>query len=166
MEILIYPDETLSTPAEVVNTIDDLLQNLINDMIRTMVENSGIGLAANQVGELRRLFVYMHESLPLVLINPIIEKVDNSLCTQDESCLSIIDFCSQVTRASKITVTGMDREGVEQRFEADGMLARVIQHELDHLDGILFIDHASRQVRRAYNRRLRKILKGENSNAI
>ena len=160
MKMLIYPDKTLSMPAEEVEIIDDPIQTLIDNMIKTMIDNSGLGLAAPQVGESKRLFVYGHQRA-MVLINPVIFVVDGETSTQEEACLSIPNFQAHVVRASKITVTGMDREGVEQRFEADGMLARVIQHELDHLDGILFIDRVSRQVRRAYNRRLQKILKEE-----
>ena len=160
MDIVIYPDKMLSTPAKVVENIDDFLQNLIDDMIKTMLANDGLGLAAPQVGESKRLFIYGYQDLPIVLINPTIKQIDDAgFDTQEEACLSVLNFQAYAVRASKIKVSGLDREGTEQRFEAEDMLARIIQHEVDHLNGILLIDHVSRQIRRAYNRKLRKTIK-------
>ncbi len=159
MKILIYPDKMLSMVAKVVEDIDDSLQNLIDNMMKTMADNSGLGLAAPQVGELKRLFIYEHQNTPLVLINPAVEKIDDSLNTQEEACLSILKFQARVVRASKIKVYGLDREGTEQKFEASGMLARIIQHEADHLDGKLFIDRIDPLKRLNYNRDLQKIMR-------
>lgn len=160
MDIVIYPDKMLSTLAKVIGDIDDPLQNLIDEMIKTMVEKNALGLAAPQVGESKRLFVYKHQDLPRVLINPSVKKVDNtSFSTEEESCLSIINFQEYVVRALKIKISGLDREGTEQRFEAKGMLARIIQHEVDHLDGKLFIDRISLLKRLNYNRDLHRMMR-------
>jgi peptide deformylase len=155
MKIIIYPNNILSTPAKVVETIDDSLQNLIDNMLEVMADNNGLGLAANQVGESKRLFVF-HKSL--VLINPAIEKIGDSVVIQEEVCLSLVGLQVHIARASKIMVTSLNRDGSKQRFEADGMLARIIQHETDHLNGVLLIDHASRQIRRAYSRKIQKMI--------
>ena len=160
MDIVIYPDKRLSTPAKVVENIDDSLQNLIDEMMKTIVEHVALGLAAPQVGKSKRLFIYRCQDLPIVLINPAIKQIDDAgFDTQEEACLSLVGLQVHIARASKIKVSGLDREGTEQRFEAKDMLARIIQHETDHLNGVLLIDHASRQIRRAYNRKLRKIIK-------
>ena len=160
MKILIYPDKMLSTVAKVVEDIDDSLQNLIDDMIKTMVDdNNALGLAAPQIGESKRLFVYGFQDLPEALINPVVEKIGDSFNTQEEACLSILNFQARVVRASKIKVYGLDREGTEQKFEASGMLARIIQHEADHLDGKLFIDRIDPLKRLNYNRELQKIMR-------
>ncbi len=160
MEILIYPDKMLSTVAKVVEDIDDSLQNLIDNMIKTMVDdNNALGLAAPQIGESKRLFVYGFQDLPEALINPVVEKIGDSFNMQEEACLSILNFQARVVRASKIKVYGLDRDGTEQKFEASGMLARIIQHEADHLDGKLFIDRIDPLKRLNYNRELQKIMR-------
>ena len=159
MEIVIYPNKILSTPAEVIEDIDDPLQNLIDEMIKTMLANDGLGLAAPQVGESKRLIVYGYQDLPMILINPIVEKVDYAgFNTQEEACLSVINFQEYVVRASKIKVYGLDREGTEQKFEAGGILARIIQHEVDHLNGKLFIDRIDPLKRLNYNKDLHRIM--------
>ncbi len=161
MDIVIYPDKRLCTPAKVVETIDNALQNLIDDMIKTMVnDNNALGLAAPQVGESKRLVVYGFQDLPEALINPVVEIIkDTGFNTQEEACLSVLNFQAYVVRASKIVVTGLDREGTEQRFEADDMLARIIQHEVDHLDGKLFIDRIDTLKRLNYNRDLQRMMR-------
>ncbi len=160
MDIVIYPDKLLSTPAEVIGNIDGPLQNLIDNMIKTMIDHNALGLAAPQVGESKRLIVCKYQDLPLVLINPTIKKVDEAgFARQEEACLSIINFQAYVVRALRIKVSCLDKDGTEQRFEADGMLARIIQHEVDHLDGKLFIDRIDLSKRLNYNRDLQKMMR-------
>ncbi len=159
MDIVIYPNKMLSTAAKIVENIDDALQNLIDDMIKTMVERNALGLAAPQVGESKRLIVYSHGDSPMVLINPVVNKIGTEFCSQEEACLSVPNFQVHVVRASKVMVTGLDRGGIKQKFVAESMLARIIQHEVDHLDGKLFIDRIDPLKRLNYNRELQRTMR-------
>lgn len=167
LTIFTYPEQVLKTRAETVSDINGDLQKLIEDMGETMYNAPGIGLAANQVGVLKRLLVYdvaprsngrdLH-----VLINPEIVHGEGKI-VHDEACLSVIDFSAEVTRHAKVQVKGHDRDGRDVELEAEGLLAVCIQHEIDHLNGVLFIDHISSLKRALYKKRLKKMLMARNS---
>lgn len=163
MKIHTYPDPVLRAHAAPVENIDEEVQNLIEEMIEIMYGAPGIGLAANQVGVLKRIIVFEGapgESgrTPEVLINPEIIFREGKICSE-EACLSVIDFASDVNRAAQVRVQGLDRNGNLVGIEAEGLKAICLQHEIDHLDGILFIDHISSLKRSLYKRKLKKKLK-------
>jgi peptide deformylase len=164
LDIVTYPDKFLKNPTQAVDNIDGDLQTLIDDMGTTMYQAPGIGLAAIQVGVDKSLLVYdiapKEESRRLnVLINPKIISREGEIISEDEGCLSVPDFRADVKRAARILVEGVDRDGKPQRFEAEGLLAILLQHEIDHLNGTLFIDHISALKRQMYTRRIAKMLK-------
>jgi peptide deformylase len=131
--------------AEAVAAVDDDVRTLVDDLFDTMRAAHGVGLAANQVGETHRVAVVdVGERDPgqLVLINPVIRE-GSGVELGEEGCLSIPEIYGEVERATRVVVDALDREGRPQRIEATGFRARAIQHEIDHLDGILFIDHLS-----------------------
>ena len=155
------PDAILREQAREVTGVSEELQNLINDMAETMYAAPGLGLAANQVGALHRLIVFDvgyrdggARDLK-VIINPCITHAEGEL-THEEGCLSVAEFSAEVRRHARVTVKGLDREGKPVSITGEGLLAVVLQHELDHLDGILFIDRISRLKRNIYLRRLKK----------
>jgi len=163
MKIQTYPDPVLRAHAAPLENIDEEVQNLIEEMIEIMYGAPGIGLAANQVGALKRIIVFdgaPGESgrMPEVLINPEIIFQEGKICSE-EACLSVIDFASDVNRAAQVRVQGLDRRGNLVGIEAEGLKAICLQHEIDHLDGILFIDHISSLKRSLYKRKLKKKLK-------
>lgn len=163
MKIYTYPDPVLRAHAEPVEEINNDLQNLINNMIETMYEASGIGLAANQVGVLKRIIVFEgfpkeKKRTPQVLINPEIV-ISEGKISAEEACLSVIDYAADVTRASHIKARGLDRQGNIVEIEAEDLKAICLQHEIDHLNGVLFIDHISSLKRSLYKKRLKKRLK-------
>lgn len=155
------PDGVLREHAREITEINEELQRLIDDMAETMYAAPGLGLAANQVGVLHRLIVFdvAHRDGGArdlkVLINPCITKAEGEY-VHDEGCLSVADFSAQVRRHARVTVKGLDREGKSISITGEGLLAVVLQHEVDHLDGILFIDRISRLKRGIYLRRLKK----------
>ena len=158
-----YPDPVLRKKAESVDNIDGNLQELIDSMTETMYKAPGIGLAAPQVGESIRLVVY--DITPPedgnninVIINPEIVSAEGSI-VYEEACLSVIDFSAEVERNAKILVKALDREGNPLEIEAEGLHSVCLQHEIDHLNGILFIDHISTIKRSLYKKRLKKLLK-------
>jgi peptide deformylase len=164
LDILTFPNKFLQQPTKPVTEIDEMLQNLINDMAETMYEAPGVGLAAIQVGSDRSILVY--DELPGeikrqygVIINPQIIETDGQVISENEGCLSVPEFRSDVKRAERIHVEGVDREGKPIRLEAKGFLAIVLQHEIDHLNGTLFIDRISALKRELYKRRMRKMLR-------
>ena len=162
-KVLTYPDTVLRERAEPVTDLDGRIQQLIDDMADTMYHAPGIGLASNQVGEPCRIIVYdtspKDESNDLVvLINPEIIEADG-LIIEEEGCLSVIDCRAEVKRAARVTVEGVDREGNPVTLKKEGLDAVVLQHEIDHLNGVLFIDHISTLRRELYKRRLKKLLK-------
>jgi peptide deformylase len=140
-----FGDEVLRRRAEEVTAIDEPLQRLIDDMIETMVAAPGVGLAANQVGVARRLAVIdltvgANSADLHVLINPDILETHGSV-EEEEGCLSVPDFVEMVARPERVLVRFTDRNGAEQQMWGEGLMARAISHEIDHLDGTLFIDH-------------------------
>ena len=162
LDIQKYPEPVLKEKARPVEEISKDIQRLIDDMADTMYEAPGIGLAANQVGALHRVIVFdvtpKEEGRNLsVIINPEIVACSGELVHQ-EACLSVVDYSCDVRRKACVTVTGLDREGKPVQIEAQELLAVVLQHEIDHLDGILFIDRISRLKRSLYNRQLKKTL--------
>ncbi len=159
--ILTAPDPRLKKKAKPVDTVDAGVRQLLDDMLETMYAAPGIGLAAPQIGELRRIVVLDIDredvkTGPLFLINPEIVEASDEDATYEEGCLSVPDHYSDVVRPAKVTVAYLDREGKQQRMACEGLLSTCVQHEIDHLDGILFIDHISALKR---NMILRKLLK-------
>ncbi len=138
--------EVLRRRADDVAEVDDKLRMLVEDMFETMYDAEGIGLAGPQVGIARRVIVVdVHEpaSQPIALINPRIVESGSDHDKADEGCLSIPGLAAAVSRPERVVVEGLDAGGHPVRIEADGLLARCLQHEIDHLDGVLFIDHLS-----------------------
>lgn len=164
LDILTYPDKFLKKQTAPVENIDGAMQTLIDNMASTMYAAPGVGLAAPQVGIGQSFIVYdiapKEDGHDLhVLINPRIIESEGEIISENEGCLSVPEFRADVKRAELIMVEGVDREGNPLRFEAQGMLAIVIQHELDHLDGTLFIDRISALKRNLYKRRVKKEMK-------
>jgi peptide deformylase len=164
LNILTYPDKFLSEPTKPVENIDEKIQNLIKDMASIMYQAPGIGLAAIQVGINKSLLVYdvspRDEKRSLqVLINPRIVESEGTTISEDEGCLSVPDFRANVKRSASVLVEGVDSKEKPLRIEAEGLLAVVLQHEIDHLNGILFIDRISSLKREMYKRRVKKNLK-------
>jgi peptide deformylase len=164
LKILTYPDEFLSLKTKPVEEINGRLQQIIDDMSLTMYEAPGVGLAATQVGCDQSVIVYdglpgeLQRSLQ-VLINPRIIEAEGETISENEGCLSVPDYRADVRRAAKVLVEGCDREGKPLRLEAEGFLATVLQHEIDHLNGTLFIDRISKLKRELYKRHIHKLLK-------
>lgn len=165
MKIYKFPEPVLREKAEPVENIDGEIQSLIDAMGETMYAAPGIGLAANQVGEPIRLLVY--DLTPkdkgrdlCVLINPEIVEAEGEIL-YDEACLSVIDYSAEVKRSALVKVRGFDRHGAPVDVEAEGLMAICLQHEIDHLNGKLFIDHISSLKRALYKRKLQKMLKNE-----
>jgi peptide deformylase len=164
LDIVTYPDKFLKNPTQSVDNIDGDLQTLIDNMGTTMYQAPGIGLAAIQVGIDKSLLVYdiapKEEGQALsVLINPKIIAKEGEVLSEDEGCLSVPDLRANVKRAARILVEAVDRDGNPLRIEADGLLAIVLQHEIDHLNGTLIVDHISALKRQMYTRRILKKLK-------
>jgi peptide deformylase len=166
LEILTYPNQFLQQPTKPVENIDGKIQKFIDDMAATMYAAPGVGLAAIQVGFDQSILVYdispQDESRSLqVLINPRIISSRGEVLSENEGCLSVPDYRADVKRATEIVVEGLDREGNVITIEAEGFPAIVLQHEIDHLNGTLFIDHLSALKRELYKRRVLKQLKRE-----
>lgn len=156
LTILEFPDPRLRTRAVPVNSVDDALRSLIDDMFETMYDAPGIGLAATQVDVHRRLLVAdvsVDKSDPHALINPVITEKDGVIVTE-EGCLSVPGYYEDVQRAEHIRVRFTNRDGDEVEMEATGVLAVCIQHEIDHLDGKLFVDYLSEAKRQRIRKRL------------
>ncbi len=159
--IVIYGNPVLRMKSNTIETIDNGILDLVEDMIETMYEADGIGLAAPQVGESVAVCIVNHGMIedgaePRVFVNPVIYE-DEGATRMEEGCLSIPDIREEVERPEKIRVRYKDLEGVEHDEECDGMLARVLQHEIDHLNGVLFIDRISPMKRKLLSKRLRQI---------
>ncbi|AKK03225.1 peptide deformylase [Corynebacterium epidermidicanis] len=151
-EIRLFGDPVLLTPASEVTTFDENLAKLVDDMLETMDHYQGVGLAANQIGVLRRVFVYdcstEEETLRGHVINPVWEPIGEETQTGNEGCLSIPDVNKETTRFAKVRCTGSDVNGNPVVFEAEGLLARCVQHETDHLDGVLFLKRLAPELRK------------------
>lgn len=158
MTILHYPDARLREPATEVIEVDDGVRRLIDDMLETMYDAPGIGLAAPQVNVHKRLIVIDISddgSAPLCLVNPQILSLEG-LEETEEGCLSVPGIYEQVERAERVRVRGLDTNGNELEFEAEGLLAVCLQHEIDHLDGKLFVDYLSPLKKKRIRKKLEK----------
>ena len=160
LEILHFPDPRLRRRAEPVGAVDDRVGRLIDDMFETMYDAPGIGLAAPQVNVAKRVITIdlsKDRSEPLCLVDPEILRADGQAETE-EGCLSVPGVYEVVKRAERIRVCATDRDGRSREIEAEGLLAVCIQHEIDHLDGRLFVDHLSRLKRQRIRRKAERLL--------
>ncbi|MFL5343707.1 MAG: peptide deformylase [Hyalangium sp.] len=160
-EILIWPDPILKQKAKPVAKVDDSIRTLVKDMFETMYAADGVGLAAPQVGILQRVIVLdttprQPESKPLAMINPELIALEGEL-TYTEGCLSIPGEAEDVNRAALVTVKFLDVEGQEQTLKCDGLLAVAVQHETDHLNGTVFVDHVSTLKRELIRKRMKRL---------
>jgi peptide deformylase len=161
--ILIHPDPRLKKEAEKVHDLSDELLTLADDMLETMYDAPGIGLAAPQVGVLQRLIVLdcvkddSADPQPLVMFNPELILSSDDTNVYEEGCLSIPDQYAEVTRPAEVKVRWIDRNGTEQEGEFDGLWATCVQHEIDHLNGKLFIDYLSPMKRQMITRKSQKL---------
>ena len=150
-----YGDAALRMKAREVETFDEDLQRLVERMTALMHEANGVGLAATQVGVLRRLFVFVDEGEDRVLVNPVITKRSTESEIDDEGCLSLREVLVPVERSNAVTIEGVDASGERLELELELPTSRVVQHELDHLDGVLIIDRTDDESRRAALAKLR-----------
>jgi len=167
LPIITAPDARLKKKSKPVETVDDGVRRLMDDMIETMYAAPGIGLAAPQVGVLKRVIVLDIEredvkTGPLFMANPEIVDASDEDATYEEGCLSVPEHYSEVARPAKVTLRYLDRNGKKQEMKCEGLLATCVQHEIDHLDGVLFIDHISALKRGMI---LRKLLKARKEKA-
>jgi peptide deformylase len=167
LPVYIYDDPVLRKKAKAIRGADENITTLARDMFETMHKAGGVGLAANQVGSLHRIIVVdisvmeeTKEVAPIALLNPEVVQEDG-LWLIEEGCLSIPGIREEVERAEKIRVRYRDLEFKDQLLEADGLMARVILHEIDHLNGVLFIDHIGAVRRKLLRGRLNKLRRGE-----
>lgn len=167
LELVKAPDPRLKLVSQPVPEVDRALKRFMDDMFDTMKDASGIGLAAIQVGVPKRVAVIDldpsgPDSKPIYLVNPRIVAMSEELTLHNEGCLSVPDFWEDVNRASRLTVEYTDEKGRPQTLEADGLLAIALQHEIDHINGLLFIDHLSKLKRSIALRKSAKLKrKGE-----
>lgn len=159
--ILTAPDPRLRRISEPVAGVDDDLRALMDDMLETMYDAPGIGLAAIQIGVAKRVIVMDlagpdEEPQPRYFVNPEIVKTSEELGVYDEGCLSVPEYYEPVERPAECTVKFLDYDGKAQTLDADGLLATCIQHEIDHLEGVLFVDHLSRLKRDRILKKLKK----------
>jgi peptide deformylase len=158
LEIRTFGDPVLKTRAAPVTSFDDSLAYLAEEMLATMRDHEGVGLAANQVGRLKRILVATLEDEEFVVANPRIEWAAETTGKELEGCLSIPGIQVEVGRPTAVTVSGQDPTGAPLRIEASGLLARILQHEIDHLDGVLILDRTDRESRKAAMRDWRERL--------
>lgn len=163
MEIVTYPDPVLKRKALQVENIDGEIQSLIDNMSTLMYQSSGIGLAANQVGVEKRIIIfdidYKEKGKNLtVLINPEIIVAEDKI-EFEEGCLSVPDFQGKINRKKYVQVQGIDRDGRPINIEAEDLTAICIQHEIDHINGTLILDHVSHLKRSIYKRKIEKLMK-------
>ena len=164
LPILVAPDPRLKVISKRVETVDDALRSLMDNMLETMYDAPGIGLAAVQVGVPIRVIVMDlakegEEKNPLYLINPEIVKASEETAIYEEGCLSLPTYYEDVERPNHVTISYLDYRGDSQKIVCDDLLATCIQHEMDHLEGILFVDHISKLKRSMILRKLQKYKK-------
>ena len=159
-KILKFPDQDLRIKAKPVETFDEELKTLTDDMFETMHAANGVGLAATQIGVAKQVAVIdisPEKNEPLVIINPAIQILDPSKTEDyDEGCLSVPGFFEKISRPSDIKLTYQDLNGNKQEIKPEGLLTKVVQHELDHLNGRLFVDHISELKRRRIRNKIVK----------
>jgi peptide deformylase len=163
-DIIVIPDKRLRLVSKPVEKVDTAIRKLADDMFETMYEAPGIGLAAIQIGEPLRLVTMDlakkdDEKAPQVFINPEVTWSSDEINVHEEGCLSIPDYYEDVERPAKVRVKYLDLDGKLQEVEADGLLATCLQHEIDHLNGVLFIDHLSKLKRDRVVKKFTKIAK-------
>jgi peptide deformylase len=158
LDIRRFGDPVLKTRAAPVETFDESLVRLTQDMLATMRDQEGVGLAANQVGRLKRVFVAAIEDEEYVFVNPVLTDWSQTTETVPEGCLSIPGIQVDVERPTSVTVAAHDVSGEPLELRATDLLARVLQHEVDHLDGVLILDRTDRQSRKAAMREWRERL--------
>jgi peptide deformylase len=158
LEVRTFGDPVLKTPATPVESFDGSLAHLTEEMLATMRGHEGVGLAANQVGRLKRVLVAALEDNEYVIVNPIIEEASDTTGKELEGCLSIPGIQVEVERPTAVTVSGQNVSGAPIRLEATELLARILQHEIDHLDGILILDRTDRESRKVAMREMRERL--------
>jgi peptide deformylase len=166
LPILIAPHPTLKSKAKPVETVDDSIRKLIDDLLETMYAAPGIGLAANQVGVLKRVLVLDvaregEPPAPMAFVNPEILWKSEELATYEEGCLSLPEHYADVERPAEVKVRYLDRDGAQQELHATGLLATCLQHEIDHLNGTIFVDHLSLLKRSMILRKLQKAQKAK-----
>jgi len=167
LPIITAPDPRLKVRSEAVDQVDDAVRRLLDDMLESMYQAPGVGLSAIQVGVPKRIVTIDvteagEERQPLYLVNPEITWYSDETALYDEGCLSLPEQFAEIERPEKIRVAFIDYHGKAQELEADGLLSRCIQHELDHLDGVLFVDHLS-SIKRSII--LRKLIKARRQKA-
>ncbi|MDE2016131.1 MAG: peptide deformylase [Hyphomicrobiales bacterium] len=164
--ILTLPDPRLRAKSAPVAKVDAHVRALMDDMLETMYAAPGVGLAAIQIGEATRVIVVDparkdEPKAPMTLANPRILEASAEMSSYEEGCLSIPDHYEEVERPARVRVAYLDRDGAAREIEADGLLATVLQHEIDHLDGVLFVDHISRLKRQLIVKKFQKQAKRE-----
>lgn len=158
LEVRKFGDPVLKSRATPVKEFDENLARLAEDMLQTMRDHEGVGLAANQVGRLKRMLVAAVEDEEFAIVNPVIESSSEESEAGPEGCLSIPGISVEVERPTAITLTGQNLAGEPMKLELEGLLARVFQHEIDHLDGVLILDRTDRASRKEAMRELRQRL--------
>jgi peptide deformylase len=164
LPIVLAPDPVLKAKAKPIDQVDDSIRQLMDDMLETMYAAPGIGLAANQIGVLKRVLVLDvardgEPPQPIGMANPEIVWQSDEMSTYNEGCLSLPDHYADITRPAEVKVRYLDREGKSREMAADGLLATCVQHEIDHLNGVLFVDHLSALKRNMILKKLVKLKK-------
>ena len=160
--LIYYGDKLLKETAQDVANIDSNITGLVDLMYKIMYKANGIGLAAPQIGLSSRIIVIdtkEDDGSPIALINPVIKQKSDTLVIYEEGCLSLPGIMYDVVRPERVLVSGIDLNGKETEIEAEGLLARVFQHEIDHLNGVLFIDYIESHVRNEFRSELKRIKK-------
>ena len=160
-EIRTFGDPVLKSRATPVREFDESLQKLAEEMLKIMREHDGVGLAANQIGRLKRILVAAYEDengemVEFAVVNPKVEERSEESEKDVEGCLSLPGMRMEVERPAAVTITGQDPSGEPLRIEAEGLLARIFQHEIDHLDGVLILDRTDRESRKRALREMRE----------
>ncbi|MCR9137315.1 MAG: peptide deformylase [Alphaproteobacteria bacterium] len=169
--LVLLPDPVLRKKSDPLERVDDEIRALADDMLETMYDAPGIGLAAIQIGIPHRMLVIDcskedEDKAPIVFINPEIVDSSDERAVYEEGCLSIPDYYAEVERPAEVKVEFIDRDGKAQQIEADGLLATCLQHEIDHLNGVLFIDHISKLKRDMVVKKFTKLAKARNSERL
>lgn len=164
--LVILPDAMLRKPSEPVTTVTSEIRTLADDMLATMYDAPGIGLAAVQIGVMKRVVVIdlakpEEEKTPMVFLNPEVTAASDELNVHEEGCLSIPEYYAEVERPERVTVRYLGLDGKSHTLDADGLLATCLQHEIDHLNGILFIDYLSKLKRDRVIRKFTKVARRE-----
>jgi peptide deformylase len=164
--IVLAPDPVLKAKAKPVDRVDDGVRALMNDMLESMYASQGVGLAANQIGILQRVLVMDvapkdEAPQPMKMANPEIIAKSEETAVNQEGCLSLPDFYADIERPARVTVRYLDENNEQKTLDADGWLAVCVQHEIDHLDGVLFVDHLSALKRGMILRKMQKLKRSQ-----